>query len=89
LAVLVAVSLVLAGVAALLWRQHNQTALERNPSYRYGLTVMDYVETHGNGGVTAQGECDIALASRPVPFAHYSKAKARAGCIDEWTSLNR
>jgi zinc transporter ZupT len=86
--VIVAVGLVLAAVAALLWRQHNQAVLERDPSYRYGLTVMDYAVAHANGGIIAQRVCDIALGSRPVPFAHYSKAKARAGCMDEWYSLN-
>lgn len=84
-----AVTLVLLAVAVLLWRDHQQSVLERDPSYRFGRTVMDYVEGIPNAGATPEDACDRALASRPVPVAHYIKAKARSGCLDEWTALNR
>ena len=81
--------LVVAVVVLLLWRHHQHDALERTPSFRYGQSVMVYVASHGNGGVDAGQECDIALATPPPDVVGYSRAKARAGCLDEWTALNR
>lgn len=86
--IVAAAGLVLAALVALLWWQHDRAALQRDPSYVYGQSVMDIVEGQANGGHSAKEVCAIAIASRSAPFAHYSRAKARAGCMDEWTALN-
>jgi hypothetical protein len=83
------VVLIVTVAAIVLWRAHQHDVLSRTASYRYGESLLDYVETHPNGGVTPQQECDTALAARPGQFAGYSRTKARAGCLDEWTALNR
>src|SRR4051795_7930508 len=101
-AVVVAAALLVVGIIGaiygvrLLWHQHtrdvasHRAALDRSPSYHYGITIMDRVVEVGTTyrQTTAEGACDAALADHPGRFAGYSRRLARQGCIDEWIAVN-
>ena len=75
------VALITAGGIDIGVEHGRQAALERTPSYRYGVKIMGDVVENRAGTGNARRDCRAAVTEQPAPFPGYSASKALAGCI--------
>ena len=79
-------------LAALLLHRHRegQARLHRDPSYRYGVTVMrDVIESQPGTSLSDEQTCRNAVSGKPEDVTPYSASRAYQGCWDEYVALNR
>jgi hypothetical protein len=68
-------------------RHHEDVAaVFRNPSYRYGLQVVDNQRL--NSATSVRIGCEDYIAAHPATFPGFSPSTAVHGCVYEWNAVN-